>query len=147
MGTRADYYLGRDPETMVWLGSTAWDGNPEAVFGDTPPVITERAEWLEWIANHVMIRSDYTNPERGWPWPWDDSGTTDYAYAWCPRTGEIYVSNYGRPWVSLVLALEGTYDDEGEKVAFPNMAAIKNIRWDPEGSGIFIVRIPGSDGG
>jgi len=33
------------------------------------------------VAALIRSRSDGTKPEQGWPWPWDDSHTTDCAYA------------------------------------------------------------------
>ncbi len=95
MGTRADYYVGTGP-TAEWLGSTTWDGYPD---GTPAPIFeaTTEAQFRGAVTN-IIADADAggTKPEEGWPWPWDDSRTTDYAYAW--RDGGVLVSVFGRAW-------------------------------------------------
>ena len=84
MGTRADYYVGRGPNAE-WLGSTAWDGYPEkpGLRESAPAVLDARTEdeFRKAVADMLAKRDDATTPDQGWPWPWNDSATTDYAYA------------------------------------------------------------------
>ncbi len=40
------------------------------------------AEYRAAVLEFLNSRDDGTLPERGWPWPWNDSNTTDYAYTW-----------------------------------------------------------------
>lgn len=91
MGTRADFYIGRDPATMEWLGSIAWDGYPDGI-----PSEILYAETSEDFAKEVEIflksRDDATFPNQGWPWPWKDSCTTDFAYAFAD---EVFYTIHG----------------------------------------------------
>lgn len=82
MGTRADFYVGQGPEAE-WLGSVAWDGYEWADETDNPirQAKTEE-EYRKAVSELIAYRDDGTKPEMGWPWPWDDSGTTDFAYFW-----------------------------------------------------------------
>src|SRR2546421_1262215 len=128
MGTRADFYLGRGKD-MKWLGSTAWDSYPEGI-PDTIKNAKSEAEYLRAIEGFSLVREDWTPPEQGWPWPWEDSGTTDYAYAF--DGGEVWVSPFGDGWfkaADIPAGLKGGDYYEWEekqtkgkrKVNFPNM--------------------------
>lgn len=94
MGTRADFYIGRD-EKASWLGSIAWDGDPESM-----PVGIRKAETVESFQEAVSVfitsREDGTGPQMGWPWPWDDSRLTDYTY--CFDGGVVWCSYFGTRW-------------------------------------------------
>jgi len=79
MGTRADFYIGQGV-SAEWLGSIAWDGYPEGMVQDLFACCTEE-EWRQHIKEFLASRKDATHPNRGWPWPWDDSSLTDYSYA------------------------------------------------------------------
>ena len=79
MGTRADFYVGRG-ENAEWLGSIAWDGHPCSIAEGVLAATTEAAFRSE-LAAFGDHRDDWTEPALGWPWPWDTSHTTDYAYA------------------------------------------------------------------
>lgn len=150
MGTRADFYvgIGRDAE---WLGSIAFDGFTGDVFdGSTDtlsPTPDDESAWRCDIARYLAGRDDSTLPDRGWPWPWDDSGTTDYAYAYDPVTDRVLGSGFGGPWF---LVVEGEpEDDEGYPdhsidrdgiglPDFPDMSARKNVRTDKGSGAIFL---------
>jgi hypothetical protein len=114
MGTRADFYVGRG-ESAEWLGSIAWDGYPDGI-----------------------------DPEMGWPWPWDDSGTTDYAYAF--EDGAVYASSFGHAWFRPNPDApdfgEPEWDEHGNDLGsdatFPNMAERKAVTLGPR-SGVIVV--------
>jgi hypothetical protein len=76
MGTRADYYAGTG-KNAEWLGSIAWDG--EEVDPSVRRAKTER-QYRNALTKFLQSRDDATFPEMGWPWPWDDSDTTDCAF-------------------------------------------------------------------
>lgn len=80
MGTRADFYVGTG-ESAEWLGSVAWDGDD---WEESPDCALMRAttedEFRAAVADIAADRDDWTRPEDGWPWPWEDSGTTDCTY-------------------------------------------------------------------
>lgn len=147
MSSRADFYLGRDPQTMVWLGSIAMDGYPEQFLTPTNP---ERREWDllpvaqqyapgthrpspyldilfdenpitrattsdEFLAAAMWIidgRDDGTSAENGWPWPWADSSTSSWIYAF--DDGELYVSKHGGPWHQPQLGIHCPADPASE---------------------------------
>ena len=146
MGTRADYYVGRGPDAE-WLGSTAWDGYPHGVFEATPELFPATVEtWREWVATLLAGRGDATLPGQGWPWPWDNSRTTDFSYAW--DRGVIWGSEFGHSWFRLDPDAEdfGQSEDDadGPKVDFPDMSARKAVTLGPR-SGVIVVGIRQDD--
>lgn len=107
MGTRADFYIGRGPDAE-WLGSVAWDGYEwEAEDSDLMSAKTTD-EFRAAVAAIEAERDDFTTPAEGWPWPWDDSNTTDYAYVF--HDGAVTIPSGSVDWL-------------------PNMAARKNVQW------------------
>ncbi len=90
MGTRADFYLGRGTGAE-WLCSTAWDGYPESI-DDALLDATSNEAFAEALRAFVKGRDDVSTPENGWPWPWKDSHTSDYAYAY--DDGCVWISGY-----------------------------------------------------
>jgi hypothetical protein len=95
MGTRADFYMGINGDAE-WLGSIAYDGYPDDGAEVAAVVAAQsEAEYLAAVAT-MRKREDWTAPEQGWPWPWETSGTTDYAYGW--HNGATWFSPFGRPW-------------------------------------------------
>lgn len=116
MGTRADFYVGRG-KSAEWIGSTAWDGYPSG-FSNTPifKAKTEEA-FRATVADEISGREDGTKPEMGWPWPWDNSQTTDYSYAF--DGGRVYASCFGHRWFNP--RKPEPEDHEGEKTEFPDM--------------------------
>lgn len=152
MGTRGDFYIGRG-EDAQWLGSTAWDSYPggldeESDGSRTMLRATTEEEFRAGVEKMASVRSDFTPASNGWPWPWDDSSTTDYAFAF--DGGKVWASGFGRPWF-LVDPDANHYgepvdpDDErepsteGPAPVFPNMRDRQNVRWDSNGSGLIIL--------
>ncbi len=130
MGTRADFYVGNGPE-MEWLGSIAWDGYPTGLENKDLLTATSEAEFRSAVATEFAARNDFTLPEKGWPWPWETSATTDYAYAFFD--GRVWASHFGDPWTDpLAEEPEPVYPE------FPDMSARKNVRHD-RGSGLITV--------
>jgi hypothetical protein len=85
--------------------------------------------------------NDATRPEDGWPWPWEDSRTTDYAYAF--DNGKVWASCFGYAWFD---PLEEEPEDDGnEKVAvFPKLG-LDGKHSAPAGSarsGICLITLP-----
>lgn len=94
MGTRADFYVGRGQDAE-WLGSVAWDGYPSG-FPTALMLHSDERTWRQAVKNILTEREDGTLPEQGWPWPWETSHTTDYAYAL--DGGKVYGSCFGNEW-------------------------------------------------
>ena len=91
MPTRADFYI-----ESTWLGSITFDGypdNPELQKLDT----TRQCVFEERISELLKQRRDSTLPSEGWPWPWDDSTLTGYAYVW--HNDKVWVSEGMEPLV------------------------------------------------
>lgn len=136
MGTRADFYIGRGVDAE-WLGSVAWDGYPEGfdkvLFQQKRP-----GAWRRAVEIMLAGREDATTPDKGWPWPWEDSRTTDYAYAY--EKGRVWASAFGHKWFDPQRKEPDT--SEGEKVAvFPNMKARQKVTLGKR-SGVTIISVP-----
>ena len=141
MGTRADFYIGKGI-TMEWLGSIAWDGYPSgidaAIFKSTT-----KETYHQRVFKFLAADESATFPHQGWPWPWDDSCTTDYAYTFVD--GEVWVSSFGTVFITLAEFDKVNESDEAYeewekkgKEVFPNMKDRKNVTLGPR-SGIIIM--------
>lgn len=156
MGTRADFYIGRG-EKAEWIGSVAMDGYPEGVCLTLPEkevILETRLQRIEInkhaefpagehvfdaqaedvyrarVATYFQNRDDVTLPEQGWPWPWETSATTDYAYAF--DDGKVYASCFGGPWWIASEEQPGDEEDDSRtagqpKAVFPDMSAKTNV--------------------
>jgi hypothetical protein len=140
MGTRADYYLGRGPKA-TWLGSTAFDGWP---WGTPKPLIgvKTRRTYLKRLGQIASGKPDsFTHPEMGWPWPWDNSQTTDFAYAF--DGGVVYMSHFGSEWAVATAEKPGedyAWPPKGDPASMlPDMAGIKNVVLGGPRSGMIMV--------
>ncbi len=136
MGTRVDFYLGRDPETMEWLGSYPFDGYPRGAKDKKSGIFqatTEEQFRAEVEAFLAANEGESTKPSEGWPWPWEDSGTTDYSYAF--DGGVVYGTCFGNGWWPVK---DGQPEGDGEPVSFPDMSARKNVKLGA-GSGIILI--------
>ena len=129
MGTRADFYMGRG-SGAVWLGSIAWDGYPDGIPNDVLQASTGD-EYLARLATFWKDRDDLTLPAMGWPWPWDTSHTTDYAYAF--DGNRVWLSNFGEPWEDASVPVV-----DPEYPEFPDMSEKANVTFGPR-SGLVVV--------
>lgn len=115
MGTRADFYVGCGPKAE-WIGSVAWDG---CEWADDPecPIMTAKTadEFRARVLAMFDDRDDVTLPKDGWPWPWETSAGTDYAYYF---DGESV-----------------KFDDRDD---WPDMTSVQKVRFDG-GSGLIVV--------
>lgn len=139
MGTRADMYVGRGL-TAEWLGSIAWDGSP----GEIPDTILDAKDataFRKAVTIFLAYRDDATLPEMGWPWPWEKSQVTDYAYAFVD--GQVLVSCFGSlylPVPQFVALSEDALEALPRDVEiFPDMTAIQRVDLGKR-SGIIILR-------
>jgi hypothetical protein len=133
MGTRADFYIGRGPDAE-WLGSVAWDGYQWEDAGSALMKSTTADEFRAAVATIQAERRDFTAPAEGWPWPWNDSNTTDYAYVLHEGRTTAYV--FGR---EVVASNDDSDDERGPEVDwFPDMSARKNVQWGSK-SGVIVV--------
>ena len=129
MGTRADFYVGTG-KSAEWIGSVSWDGyewheNPEHPIMQATDEDSYRAK----VAKEFAGRDDSTTPDKGWPWPWADSCTTDYSY--CFENGKVTAYSWGAP------ILED--EDDPPEIEWPDMSACKNVQIGGKRSGIIVV--------
>lgn len=113
---------------MVWLGSIAWDGYPDEI-PETIRFAHDDKHFRAEVAQFLASRDDGTKPEDGWPWPWDDSRTTDYSYVFHEGKCDVYC--FGHPEV-----IGGVQIEEAEPKAsiFPNM----KVAWGRR-SGLIVI--------
>lgn len=139
--TRADFYVGRGAKAK-WLGSVACDGYPTAQEG-VCKATTLRA-YRKAVFDSLGEAGEYaTLPQHGWPWPWEDSKTSDYAYAF--EKGKVYFSSFGHSWQDATLP-EPDEDDEGyvespRDAVFPNMKDKRNVTFGKR-SGLIVMQAP-----
>lgn len=135
MGTRADFYVGRGDQAE-WLGSIAWDGYPDGVPMDVRWANTEE-EYRAAVAAFFADRNDVTLPKDGWPWSWEDSRTTDCAYAF--DGGQVYVAWFGRRWWPADEKEPEECHDGPKTCVFPKMDTSSFRRPGSHASGVLLV--------
>ena len=163
MGTRADFYVGRGKDAE-WIGSIAFDGYPSGIQPKSAETIERWAGYFahpdepwadgehlfdaataeafrERFARFIMHRRDVTLPKHGWPWPWETSRTTDFAYAF--DGGRVYASCFGKPWFDPRVKPDD--DDEGDadgvRPEFPDMTERQNVTYGDR-SGLIVIAAP-----
>ena len=129
MGTRADFYIGKG-KNAEWIGSVAWDGYQwgeriESNDNDEITAATTDQEYREAVTNVVEGRDDGTTAEMGWPWPWDNSCTTDCAY--CFVDGKVEAFSWGCDW-----------SDESMRPEWPDMSTQNSAEAGSDRSGIIL---------
>ena len=127
MGTRADFYVGTGL-TAEWLGSIAYDGYPGDKTNGVRVCVTQTA--FRAAVAKLAAEDDFTSPEMGWPWPWENSQMTDYAY--CFDTDHVAVFCFGRPC---------TEDEDSDlpKAPFPDMTERQKVTLGPR-SGLIVIQ-------
>jgi hypothetical protein len=136
MGTRADFYVGKGAGAE-WIGSITYDGDPDGSPGCCLGAKSE-AEWRERVAAMLadLKPNVRTCPSEGWPWPWDDSRMTDYAYTF--DQGQAWISSGYHAWFAF--GEEEDFDSPPER--FPNMRARRNDDIVLAKSGLIILGVP-----
>jgi hypothetical protein len=135
MGTRCDFYIGKG-KAAEWLGSVAWDGNP-GCFQDIIRTKSDQ-EFRCAVMKELKNRDDATLPDDGWPWPWDDSRTTDYAIT--IFDGKVLASCFGHDFFDPLAPPEDDYTGRKTK-KFPDMKSKRQtvpVLWPR--SGLIVAR-------
>jgi hypothetical protein len=137
MGTRADFYIRKNNE-MEWLGSIAWGGYPRGIEKDVLES-TKENQYKERVQSFLKSEKSSTLPEHGWPWPWNNSLTTDYSYIF--DSGKVWASCFGYKLFDPLKEETEEEEDSEEKMQnyFPDMSAIKNVQLGGHKSGIIII--------
>lgn len=144
MGTRADFYVGTGKEAQ-WLGSIAFDGynidEAKEPRDNTDPYTLRcwniknaktEDEFRKAVADFLAFDQTATKPEDGWPWPWDNSQTTDYAY--CFDGTKTVSFSFGRP----IPEDRSEMSEHTPKAEFPDMSGVKNVTLGPR-SGLTVL--------
>ncbi len=112
MGTRADFYIQHNSKLSKedWIGSLAWGGYP-AGLPDAIMKATDAPTFRHAVTEFAQGRTDFTSADEGWPWPWDSSRMTDYAYVFLPHAATVGINYWGgrRQW--------------------PAMSSMMNVQW------------------
>lgn len=138
MGTRADFYIGRGPEAE-WLASIAWDGYPAGIDAKVLKAKSVKA-FKNALEKFFVERDDVTRPKDGWPWPWNDSCTTDYAYAFDEGKGKVYAACFGHKWFCCNPLREPKDNGSPSKQCiFPDMTQVQNTTFGKR-SGLLIIQ-------
>lgn len=134
MGTRADFYVGRG-ETAEWLGSVAWDGYPDGLR--KTPIFRAQTEqaFRDAVRKELAKREDGTFPNQGWPWPWENSQTTDFAYAFDGT--KVHASCFGHAWFD-PLKPQPENDDDSKPTIFPDMTSRQKVTFGKR-SGVMVI--------
>lgn len=137
MGTRSDFYVKKEKQ-MEWIASKSFDGYPDGIDKHVLESKTEE-EYRENLNFFFTGKDDVTLPEDGWPWPWNDSNTTNYAYIF--ENGKVMASYYGGILFDPLIKQEEdeNEDQEGVKFDFPDMSDVKNVAFGKR-SGMTIVQ-------
>jgi hypothetical protein len=137
MGTRADFYVGKNVDEMQYLGSIAWDGYPD---NDKVKFLSAKneVEYVKAVQQFLNERQDGSIPERdGWPWPWDDSQLTDYSYTFAD--GRAWVSCFGTNWKKWTRRYVDRDEENAPKIIFPNMKKFQKVTLGKR-SGVLIIK-------
>ena len=137
MGTRCDFYAGKGPGAE-WLGSVAVDGDPS----NFPRIIGAATEsaFRTAVATELKGRDDGSTPDTGgWPWPWEDSRTTDYAVAFFD--GKVWASLFGHDFFDPLDPPEDAYIGRKTK-KFPSMQRAERVSLGAR-SGLLVVTVSG----
>jgi len=136
MGTRADFYIGRGKDA-IWKGSVAWDGYPNGISQEILKATTEAEFNSALIAYFADDRDDVSTPDMGWPWPWENSQTTDFSYAF--DNGKVWASCFGHAWFDPLKEEGDNSEISDPKVEFPHMGKEHSAKAGSSRSGIMVI--------
>lgn len=160
MGTRCDFYVMDKKNKLNWVGSYGWDGYPDGnPKGMKLHKVTTEEDYKKKVITFLEDSEGYITGRDGWPWPWDNSGTSDHYYffydgaVWC---GDLYIGE-GEYTIKLKDFLDnidefGDHDDCDEEVEkkaqemsfkdkykLPDMSKVKDVDLG-RSSGVMILR-------
>ncbi len=136
MGTRSDFYVG-PADALEWIGTVGYDGYPDGLPKALMGARTKKG-FRSAVEKEIASRDDGVFPDAGWPWPWNDSTTSDYGY-W--HNGEEVLFEVDGHWIRVAdheIFREGQYPYSEEHLkkfsqgaaSFPDMSARKNVNWN-----------------
>ncbi len=142
MGTRSDFYI-ESGDQLEWLGSQAWDGYPSGIDNEVL-VAANQEGYRSAVARFLASSESGSMPSDGWPWPWDTSGTTDYAYVF--RAEKVWASCFGGPYFDPLVEQKDGEDQgdplcnpDGPRPTFPDMSVLKRRSVFGKHSGVIVL--------
>lgn len=126
MGTRADFYIKTGTE-LQWIGSVSWDGydvyecQRTDFHATSVREATSEGDFRDALSKYFNSRDDVRLAENGWPWPWENSCTTDMAYVFDTELGKTRCFSWGNeiPPFDPNKAPE-EYDEESDGASLPS---------------------------
>ncbi len=136
MGTRCDFYIMKKKPKLIWMGSYGWDGYPSGEpEGMGLHKVNNEEDFKSRILSFLEEKQGYIAGKDGWPWPWDNSKTTDFYYIFFE--GKVYVSCFGGGLIEIndYLENEEKINDEEDidklivdlDYELPDMSKIKKV--------------------
>lgn len=144
MGTRADFYI-RTETGLDWLGSVAMDGYDieemkaehaaksarNQSCWDVKRARTEQ-EFRAALQSYFSHRRDVTMPAHGWPWPWENSETTDRAYVFDGGAVKLYA------WGKEIVVGDDNAEGPAPDCGWPDMTDRQSVTLGPR-SGVIVI--------
>ena len=118
MGSKADFYVGRGTGAE-WLGSIFWDGLPAGIPLEIRTAKDE-GTYREQVERLLGVRKDGVTAKDGWPWDWDTSHRTNYAYAFDRE--QVWACCFGSSWWKASLDEPDHTTLKRKAARLPNMA-------------------------
>jgi len=134
MGTRADFYVGKD-EDAEWIGSIAWDGYRDGI----PQTILSAKDaevFRHEVVEFLRTRQDASFPEEGWPWPWNTSSTTDCSYWFFD--GEVW-DDFDCGYLSCAVNQSEALNQSLPQIVYPDMANMNRKPLFGPHSGVIVI--------
>lgn len=133
MATKADFYIGRGPDAE-WIGSLFWDIYPEGLPRDLLLAGTEEV-FRSKVQKLVGNRPDGYAPKNGWPWPWNNSITTPYTYAF---EGLVWGSYFGSSWWVASQPMPDPTTLQSKAARLPDMSHYPKMQPDAAQTRVFV---------
>lgn len=93
MGIKADFYI-KDGDSLKWQGSVEWNCDEKSI----PNNLVQSSSNEEFLENLSAYLSSNENAyTAGWPWHWNSSKQSDYAYIMNAERGAVYISRHNSP--------------------------------------------------
>lgn len=154
MGTRGDFYVGRGKDAE-WIGSIAYDAFVDSIQRVSKDLFISKTEKEFRGRVHQLLKGENycehsTSPEQGWPWPWENSQTTDCPWAFFdgkvhqasrfydPIKKEYDLSRRKCVWIDPLDPYGPPLIVEPQEIEFPNMTHLQKIARDRR-SGILLL--------
>jgi len=106
--TKADFYIGSNKDAR-WIGSLPHDGYPVDGHVSAEIFLQVNKIMFEEMVMSILAKFDGIIPDRGdvWPWIWQDSRCTDYAYMFDKKLNKVIASEMGKEFFDPIKIIQG----------------------------------------